>query len=107
MHLINCYSKFISSKANKTTNVIDKFLKIKSIMSQDSPFIEETCVSASDYFSKKNHIDLKNHLIDLGFRKKISEYHLIILNDQDDIRTTYIQKGYFQPLSHKFSQKSI
>ena len=48
---------------------MDKFLKRKSIVSQNSSLIKETHISASDHSSKQNHIDLKNLSIDLGLIK--------------------------------------
>ncbi|GMP91313.1 hypothetical protein CsSME_00042065 [Camellia sinensis var. sinensis] len=66
---------------------MDKFLKRKLIMSQDSSLIQETYGSDQiELASKKSHIDLETLPIDPGLRKKISEYHP---NDQDKIRRAY------------------
>ena len=50
---------------------MDKFLKRKSIVSQDSSTIYDTCVSASDHSSKQNHIGLKTYYTDLELQKYI------------------------------------
>jgi hypothetical protein len=55
---------------------MDKFLKRKLIVSQDSSTIYDTCVSASDHSSKQNHIDLKTYSTDLELQKI---YHCVIL----------------------------
>jgi hypothetical protein len=57
---------------------MDKFLKKKkSIMLQDSFFIQETCVS--DHSPKQNLTDLKNLPVDPGLQKKIYIYRSIII----------------------------
>jgi hypothetical protein len=87
---------------------MNNFLKRKSIVSQDSSLIQETC--ASDHSSKQNRIDFITLFTGPGLRKKkkkkkISEYHP---KDQDEIRRAYMQKSlYQQPLSHKFCKRTM
>ena len=50
---------------------MDKFFKRKSVVSQDSSSIYDTCVSANDHSSKQNHIGLKTYSTDLELQKYI------------------------------------
>ena len=53
-----------------------------------------------DSFSKKIRIDL-NHL--LSYPKLYGNmFHFFHLNDQEEIRRAYLQRGSCQPLGHNF-----
>uniref|UniRef100_A0A5B7B014 Putative zinc finger MYM-type protein 1-like n=1 Tax=Davidia involucrata TaxID=16924 RepID=A0A5B7B014_DAVIN len=84
---------------------MEKFLKRKSTISQDSsPTQESRSGDHSQQSSKQSRVDLKDLPADPGLRQKISYYHP---NDQDEIRRAYLQKGPCQPYHHKFSQRNI
>ena len=64
----------------------NKFLIMKSLVLQDS-------------FSKKIRIDLNNLLSYPKLWEHVSFFHL---NDQDEVRKAYLQRGSSQPLGHNF-----
>ncbi|GMP46939.1 hypothetical protein CsSME_00014901 [Camellia sinensis var. sinensis] len=76
---------------------MDKFLKRKSTVVEDSSPTEETS-------SKQSHVDVNNLPSDPGLRQKIYSYHP---NNQDEIRRAYLQKGPCRPLDHNFPQRDI
>ena len=70
---------------------MDKFLIRKPLILQDS-------------YSKKITIDLNILLLDPRLWENVSSFPI---NDQDEIKIVYLQRGFFQPLGHNFPKKEI
>ncbi|KAL3819974.1 hypothetical protein ACJIZ3_005879 [Penstemon smallii] len=88
---------------------MDKFVirtsKEDSLTSQVSDSTQETSsTNRSNQFSKKSRFESDNLIIDPGLRKRISEYDV---NQREDIRRAYLQKGPCQPRTHNFPQRNI
>ena len=52
----------------------------------------------------KISIDLNNLLLDPRLWENVSSFPI---NDQDEIKIVYLQRGFFQPLGHNFPKKEI
>ncbi|KAL3825507.1 hypothetical protein ACJIZ3_021536 [Penstemon smallii] len=88
---------------------MDKFVirtsKEDSLTSQVSGSTQETSsTNRSNQFSKKSRFESNNLIINPGLRKQISEYDV---NEREEIRRAYLQKGPCQPRTNNFPQRNI
>ena len=84
---------------------MERYFKRKSHMEEGSSSAQESCGDNPTQDSiKQSRLDLTNLPTDLWLQQKISSYHL---NDQDEIRSAYVQKGPCQLVSNKFPQREI
>ncbi|XP_042380415.1 zinc finger MYM-type protein 1-like [Zingiber officinale] len=85
---------------------MDKFLKRKSMVNEETSQREKSNLELQHVPLKKSQVEinLDDLQSDPGLRVKISNYDP---NDREKVRRAYLQKGPCQPRNHNFPQRKI